>query len=91
MLTSLHQAQGPQADDTDPTGISVLGSVEPPVPRLPQPGHLHLAGATLPHEDAGKAFLMDIYGVMSLSVALHGVGVLHLAVVQVHLLLSTAG
>lgn len=55
---------------------SLLGSVKPPAPWLPQPGHLHPAGATLPHEDGGKAFLVDIYRVTSFSGALHGEGAL---------------
>ena len=56
----MHQAQAPQADATEPAGIFVLGFMELPAPRLPQPGHLHPAGATLPHEDGGKAFLVHI-------------------------------
>lgn len=54
--------------------ISVLGLVEPLAPQLPQPGHLHPAGATLPHAAGGKAFLMDIYGVTSLLEAFCGGG-----------------
>lgn len=71
--------------------MSVLGSVRPPAPWLPQPGHLHPAGATLPHEDGGKAFTVDIYGVMILSGALGGGGCFICAVAQVRLLLGAAG
>lgn len=80
----MHQAQAPWADATEPAGISVLGSVKPPAPQLPQPGHFHPAGATLPHEGGGKAFLVDIYGVTSLPRVLRGEGWFICAVAQVH-------
>lgn len=47
--TSLHLGEAPQAYATDPVAISVLGWGDSPAPWLPQPGHLHLAGATLAH------------------------------------------
>lgn len=87
----MHQAQAPRVDATEHAGISVLGSVKPPAPWLPQPGHLHPAGATVPHTDGGEAFFVDTDGVMSLFGALHGKGCFICAMAQAHLLLGTAG